>query len=102
VVHTMGDLDTAVHGGARVVWIDGRLMDLVPPDWAKAWYRAGVSIGVLDGTIADLADRFGIATNNGNWLQPGSELPVFALAMPDGYSSDWLSVHWLLARSHSR
>lgn len=99
VAHSVDELHLAVSAGARVVWIDAAALARVPTDWARRWYDLGVAIGVLDGTLADLAERFGIGANNASWIQPGTGRPVFALARSGGQASDWLNVAALLAHS---
>jgi hypothetical protein len=94
----LGEVDTVVRNGARVVWIDAAMLDRVPAERAQGWYRAGV----LEGTMADVSELLGLGSNAPGWIQPGSGRPVFARAMPNGQSSDWLTVSWRLARSHSR
>ena len=105
VVHSLDDLDLLVDAGARVVWFDRAALDQVPSSWVRARYAAGLAIGVLDGTLADLADRFGIGDKQFSWIQPGSGRPVFALVQASEHggrqTSDWLNTSWLITASRA-
>jgi hypothetical protein len=103
VVHSLDDLDLLVDAGARVVWFDRAELDQVPSSWVRAQYAAGLAIGVLDGTPADLANHFGIGDTHLGWIRPGSGRPAFALVQAHQQggrqTSDWLNTGWLIAAS---
>jgi len=104
VVSSLADLDRHVVAGTRVVWLAGSLLDQVPDDWVRRRYDAGMAVGVLDGTMADLSMRVSPgAWASSGWLQPGTDRPVFALLQSaergQRAQSDWLTLAWLLATS---
>jgi hypothetical protein len=107
VVYTAPDLERLAAVGARVLWVHHDALSAVDPAWARERYADCRAIGVLDGTVADLADRFGLGENGAGWIQPGGTRPVFALLRANpcpnstgrAQTSDWLSLSWLLSAS---
>lgn len=108
VAHTVSELEQLGAIERRVVWLQHDTLGDVSAAWAQARNEEGTAFGVLDGTMADLADRIGLGENAAGWIQPGTGRPVFALvrarcrdAPGRGQTSDWLSVSWLLTATTS-
>ena len=104
VVASLADLDRHVASGTRVVWLAGSALDQVPAEWVRRRYDAGIAVGVLDGTMADLSTRVSLGGRaSASWIQPGTDRPVFALVQSaergERAQSDWLTLTWLLATS---
>jgi hypothetical protein len=69
----------------------------------------GHAVGLLDGTMADLSNWFGMAENSPGWIQPGGSCPVFALVQHwrcegtgntgSAQKSEWLSLGFWVAVS---
>lgn len=79
VVHTTVDLERAVRDGAVVIWLHREALYRVERGWVRARHFEGHPIGVIDGTMEELWDRFGIGPGAGGWLRAGGVLPTFAL-----------------------
>jgi hypothetical protein len=121
VVHTTAELERAVQDGAVVIWLQREAVHRVDPGWLRDRHRDGHPVGVIDGTMDELWDWFGIGQRNGSWLRAGGVLPTFVLVdgrrcrvgpsgptiePPDpsrwlgGGTSEHFSLGWVLSLSH--
>jgi hypothetical protein len=91
------------------MWLHRQALQQIDPGWVSAGFAEGRAVGVLDGTMLDLVDRFGLGNNGPSWIQPGTGRPVFALVQardcPKGplrrQSSVWLTLSMLMATSRA-
>lgn len=79
LARTASELEQVVQDGAQVIWIHRDAVRWVAPDWVRARHGEGHPVGVIDGTIEDLRDWYGIGPGVGGWLRQGGVLPTFAL-----------------------
>jgi nitrite reductase/ring-hydroxylating ferredoxin subunit len=109
VVHTPAGLERLSAAGASVLWLHRQALQQIDPGWVSAGFGEGRAVGVLDGTMLDLVDRFGLGKDGLSWIQPGTGRPVFALVQardcPNGplrrQSSEWLTLSMLMATSRA-
>lgn len=111
VVRTAAEFERAATG-ARILWLHPDAIPAVDATWLRARYDAGLEVGLLDGTMAELGDALGLPLNRPGMLQAGNPWPVLAHAerreCPSGSAragsyggggSEWLYFGWLLGIS---
>lgn len=111
VVRTAAEFERAA-AGARVLWLHPAAIPAVDAAWLRARYEAGIEVGLLDGTMAELGDALGLPLDRPGALQPGEPWPIMAYAnrrvCPPGSvragrygggGSEWLYFSWLLGIS---
>jgi hypothetical protein len=107
VVETAAEFERAA-AGARVLWVQRDAFPLVDRTWLSEQYDAGVTVGVLDGTMVDLGDLLWTTFGGNGWITPGGWRPVASSAhrrcgsaIGGGRSSEWLYLAWIVAISRN-